>query len=255
MFQTIMAFNSELDSALQHLNRDFTSHDPNFLANKITQTYVELIEKYMPLKKLSINHKRNPDKPWITQGLKKSIRTKFKLYKKARNSGKENHWSAYKKYLNVLTHTKKKAEFLHYKKMSVLYGHDKSKTWKLINEISQRKRKCSHSGIKSLRIKNGIIIKDPSEIANCLNDHFSGVGGLMAQEIESNSPNTKDPISYIRKNVDRSMFMNFTNSAEISEGINKLQNKKSSGYDLISNCILKSTNLSISPYLELLFNT
>ena len=114
------AFNSELDSALQHLKRDFTTHDPNFLANKITQTYVELIEKYMPLKKLSINHKRNPDKPWITQGLKKSIRTKFKLYKKARNSGKENHWSAYKKYLNVLTRTKKKAEFLHYKKMSVL---------------------------------------------------------------------------------------------------------------------------------------
>ena len=123
----------------------------------------------------------------------------------------------------------------------------------MINEISQRKRKSRHSGIKTLKDKNGIITEDPSKIANSLNDHFSGIGGLMAQEIESNSPNTTDPISYVRKNVGRSMFMNFTNSAEISDGICKLQNKKSSGHDLISNCILKSTNLSISPYLELLF--
>ena len=125
----------------------------------------------------------------------------------------------------------------------------------MINEISQRKRKSHHSGIKSLKDKNGILTENPSEIANCLNDHFSAIGGLMAQEIESNSSNTKDPISYIRGDVDRSMFMNFTNSSEISESICKLQNKKSSGHDLISNCILKSTNLSISPYLELLFNT
>ena len=45
-----------------------------------------------------------------------------------------------------------------------------------------------------------------------------------------------------------------TNSYEISTLINKLNNKKSSGYDLISNHILKSTNFTISPYLEMLFN-
>ena len=125
----------------------------------------------------------------------------------------------------------------------------------MINEISQRKRKASHSGIKSLKDRDGNIIESPSKIANCLNDHFSSVGGRMAQELESNSTNTKDPISYIKKNVDKSLFMNFTNSTEISKGIHKLQDKKSSGYDLISNCILKSTNSSISPYLEILFNS
>ena len=65
------AFNSELDSALHYLDRDFTTHDPNILANRITQTYINLIDKYMSLKKLSVNRKRNPDKPWITKGLKR----------------------------------------------------------------------------------------------------------------------------------------------------------------------------------------
>ena len=63
----------ELDSALQNLNRDFTTHNPNILGNEITHTYINLIDKYMPLKKLSIYRKRNPDKPWITKGLKKSL--------------------------------------------------------------------------------------------------------------------------------------------------------------------------------------
>ena len=99
------AFNSELDSALQHLHRNFTAHDPNALASKITQTYVTLIDKYMPLRKLSINCKRNPEKPWswISKGLKKSIRTKFKLYKKARNSNIEADGCSYKTYLTVLS--------------------------------------------------------------------------------------------------------------------------------------------------------
>ena len=90
----------------------------------------------------------------------------------------------------------------------MIYGQDKSKTWKLINEISQRKRKTS-PGIKSLKDRDGNIIESPSKIANCLNGHFSSVGGLMAQELESNSTNIKDPISYIKKNVDKSLFMNF----------------------------------------------
>ena len=55
------AFNLELGKALEHIHGSFISHDPNVLAKEITQTYVSLIEKYMPLKKISNKRKRNPD--------------------------------------------------------------------------------------------------------------------------------------------------------------------------------------------------
>ena len=149
-------FNAELDSALQHLHSNFTSHDPNVIARAITETYVSLIDKYMPLKKISNKRKRNPDKPWISRGLKKSINTKFKLYKKSKKSGNLDDNLKYKKYLNVLTRTKQNAEHLYYKNLSMLYGQNKSKTWKLINEVSNRKRKSNDLRIKTLVNKNGL---------------------------------------------------------------------------------------------------
>ena len=121
------------------------------------------------------------------------------------------------------------------------------------NEISNRKRKSSKSGIKSLKDQNGTIIEDPQKIANRLNDHFSTVGSVMANEINSQSVSPRDPLSYIKKNVDSSLFLSYTSAFEIFKCISKLENKKSSGYDCISNSILKSTNQAISPYLEILF--
>ena len=198
---------------------------------------------------------RNADKPWITKGLKNSVRTKFKLYKKAKKTGYQNHWSAYLKYMNVLTRTKQKAKHMYYKELSILYGQNKSKTWKMINDISNRKRKSSQSRVDSLKDKSGTIIEDPLKISNCLNNHFSTVGSSMANEINSQIKDTKDPLTYIRKNVQNSLFMNYTSISEILNCISKMDNKKSSGYDCISNSILKCTNHVIAPYLETLYNS
>ena len=119
----------------------------------------------------------------------------------------------------------------------------------LIQNLFDRAAAC-----QSLMNKEGIRIDGNLEIANCLNSHFSSVGLMMAENIESLNMSARDPLSYIKKDVDRSLFLNYTSSVEIFERISKLQNKKSSGYDLISNNILKSTNLTISPYLEIFKN-
>ena len=76
----------------------------------------------------------------------------------------------------------------------------------------------------------------------------------MADKIECEQHSTIDPLSYITKEVKNSMFIQYTSTYEISECISKLNNKKSSGYDLISNRVLKATNITISSYLKTLFN-
>ena len=159
----------------------------------------------------------------------------------------------YRNFENVLTKTKRKAEYLYYKNLSVLYGQNKSKTWRLVNEIAKRKRKSSIS-IKSLLDKKGNRLDDPKDIANCLNSHFTSVGKEMADKFDTEDKSVPNPLDYIKKDVKDSMFLNYTSTHEIFQYISKLDNKKSSGFDLINNCILKASNATISSYLKILFN-
>ena len=75
--------------------------------------------------------------------------------------------------------------------MSIIYGNDKSKTWKLVNEISHRKRKkgCSINAIVN---KDGIRLTDPQDIANCLNDHLGTVGANMAGKFDDSAASETD---------------------------------------------------------------
>jgi len=133
-------FNVELHDSLsenipfQHLL------NPNFLSSSISENYHKVIDKFMPLRKQKENI-ACPDKPWITSGFKTSINKKWSLFHKWKKSNIPADWIKYTKHLNLLTHLKKKAEIMYYQDKAKLYGQDKSKTWQLVNEISNYKRK------------------------------------------------------------------------------------------------------------------
>ena len=226
--------------------------NPNFLSSAITENYQKVIDKFMPLQK----KKENvicPDKPWITSGFKVSINKKWTLFHKWKKTKLISDWLKYTKHLNLLTHLKKKAEIMYYRNKAKLYGQDKSKTWQLVNEISNYKRKVK-TNIKCIIDKDGIEHTDPVSKANCLNDHFGSVGKNMAENYQNTPSSLKDPLSFMQKKIHNSFVLSGTNSFEISTLIRKLNNKKSSGYDSISNKVLKETKDTILPYLVVLFN-
>ena len=70
-------FNIELSNAL---NLSFSNHflnvTVNDFANRISSIFQELIDKFMPLRKLTRKEKRFFKKPWITPALKVSIKRK-----------------------------------------------------------------------------------------------------------------------------------------------------------------------------------
>ena len=127
--------------------------------------------------------------------------------------------------------------------------------WRLVNEISNRKRKSSNS-IKCLSDKDGKKLEDPFCIANCLNTHFSSVGKNMAAKIDNeiSSKRLKDPLDYLPKKVKNSLYFSDIDYSEVLSLISKLVLKKACGFDLISNRILKATSYIISPFLAKLFN-
>ena len=111
----------------------------------------------MPLTKKKISkNKKNPfHKPWITPGMIESSDKKNQLFEKARNSKNEEDYIGYKKYLNIFTRLKNKWREGYYLERAILYSQDKFKTWQLINEISNRKRK-KQTSIKTIKNKEGM---------------------------------------------------------------------------------------------------
>ena len=161
----------------------------------------------------------------------------------------------FKAHCNLLVKLKRKARLEYDKQKFEDYDHDKSKTWRHINEIMKRKRN-SKSSIKNIRNKEGNLVCNTTDIANCLNEHFSTVGKNMASKFENaeNSEQLKDPLDYISKRVDSSLEFSDTTTSEILDIILAQDSKKSCGYDEINNKIIKKTSNVVTPFLKILFN-
>ena len=65
----------------------------------------------------------------------------------------------------------------------------------------------------------------------------------------------KDPLEYVSVDQKESMYLFETDECEIYKLISKLHLRKASGYDHISNRILKETCAVITPFLSKLFNS
>ena len=86
----------------------------------------------------------------------------------------------YKAYCNLRTRLKFKARNNYYAELAIEYGNDKSKIWRLVKEITNRK-KSTNNTIKVIVDKAGRKLRDPKLIANSLNEHFSTVGEKWLQ--------------------------------------------------------------------------
>ena len=207
----------------------------------------------MPVKPLSRKQRRFFNKPWITKGIKVSIKTKNKMFRICKSSSEPSLLEKYRVYRNLLTRLKSRAKNNYYADLAIQYGNDKSKIWRLVNEITKRKR-ITNNSIKSIIDKNGDKLHDPKLIANSLNEHFSTIGEKMASDLEMSANPTKDPLDYITTDVEANFLPSLTNTSEILKLISKLNDKKASGYDSISNKILKATRHTIAPYIAALIN-
>ena len=89
-----------------------------------------------------VSRKRAHDKPWITSGLKRSIKTNNRLYKLSIHKGDPNTNQKYKNYKNLLRKCKKAAEDLYYHN---LFSDAKISTFNLCKHlgslINPRKKK------------------------------------------------------------------------------------------------------------------
>ena len=211
----------------------------------------ERLNEHAPLKTIAIRSKKR-DEPWLTTSLKRSIQKQQNLYKKTLSHCCENSLRIkYQNYKRTLSKLKRFCKHDYYRNKCIEFKSNTKKLWALINTAIRKNNDkscvidCIQSG-KLTHYKGNVIAEEFAK-------YFSTVGREFANRIpSSNTPIAKyiDKISPCGK----SMFFSPTDHVEIMKLIESLPNKTSTGFDDVSNVLLKELKDCICRPLSVIFN-
>ena len=136
---------------------------------KFIQIVREKFENSFPF--VQVSRKRMKDKPWITKGLKISIRKCHRLYKQTFTDVNIHTKEAYKKYKNLLRKCLRITENNYYMRIFDNAKQSAFALWKNLGPVINPGKKKRSTGISKLLFQ-GQFTKAPHEIANNMNKHF-----------------------------------------------------------------------------------
>jgi exonuclease III len=196
------------------------------------EQYCSLYNECFPFKSYKSEYHNN--KPWLSIGIKNSIKTKNKLYYLSKKYPTELNKTKYKEYRNKIHSLIKKTEKKFYEDKLKQNQSNIKKSWCIIKEIINKK---INKQISNEFIINGHKTSNKNTIATAFNQYYVNVGPTLAKSIP---PVNINPTSYIEKYNENTLFLNPTCSGEIKTIIKNLKDS-SPGYDDIQVKIIKLT--------------
>ena len=187
-------------------------------------------------------------KPWLTVGLRQSIRFKNILYKKYLKNPTDLNRTNYKKYRNKLHHILRCAERQHYEEVIKNNKNNLRKTWGVMKEIINKKKTTSKA---SFFVHNDAKITDSQSISNLFNTFFVNVGKSLSDKIP---PTNRSAMSYIKSTYSKSFYMKPTNRNELIIAIKNLKPNSSSGWDEVSPKVIQFCHVQLVDPLVHLIN-
>lgn len=188
-------------------------------------------------------------KPWITPGLIRCMRHRDKLHLKAKsNPDNLTLQSSYKRYRNFCNNLLKKVKITYEKTELERAGSNSKQIWKSIKKVTyttKQRESCSNL----LRL-----CPSPLSSANHANEFFVNIGKNLAENIQRNLPVPPSPSNYLsHKHTSKSFVLLNTNEEEVEQIIMSLKNDSATGWDGISNKILKRFRQNFVPPLTFIF--
>ena len=232
--------------------------DVNKSFNVLETNLNNLIEKYMPMRKLTKKEVKSLGKPWITNDIKQAIRQREKMYGKfikAKDAGiKEDYHRQFKELRNQIVNRCRISKNTYYRQYFTEYSNNIKNTWKGIKTLIN-----INSTVKdhptSLLTKKGLI-SQPKEIANTFNVYFSTIAKELQGKIYHRG---HDFNLYLKNKNEHNFFINPTNRYEVLNIINTISISKAIGPHSIPTDIFHLIKLNISvPLTEIInlsFNT
>ena len=159
-------FNSELSDALVSQTTFSDQFDVDTVFSCFYNTLLALVDKHAPLKTLSNRKLKQFSKPWITSGLKKSIKIKNSLFQ----SGDLVNYKIYRSKISSVTRLSKKN---YYHALFAENLNNMKNTWNEINRLINDKKKRKQVISSPKRPDDNSLTNDPFEISNIFNNYFS----------------------------------------------------------------------------------
>ena len=238
------SFNNDLQ------NINWTSVCQHTDANQSFSRFYKLINKtinkHAPLRCIPNRKQKLLAKPWLTAGLRKSIRVKNALFL-------TSDWDKYKFYRNKIISLTRLSKANYYQSFFDLNIRNARQTWKGINElIGCCKKKNKHNPLNFIcSTPNEVPTSDPKEISDILNRYFATVGHKLASKI----PQTINTFSdYLDPPLNHTFFFDPIIPEDINLEISTLQDNKAHGLYSSPVKLLKLASGVISVPLATIFN-
>ena len=152
--------------------------DCNLAYSMFNSVFLNCYNQCFPIRKVKVTYKNR--KRWLTEGLKKSIKVKNKLYVRSIKRPTLHNVRKYKDYKHKLKYLLRKSEKEHYDSLMRRYQSNVKKSWGVIKEVINRNKvkKCNDTFLI-----NGHEESDIKIICNAFNNFYVNVGPSLASKI------------------------------------------------------------------------
>jgi len=230
--------------------------DPNENYEILLKILTEAKIKHIPKKNRRFNKRKDKKEKWMTDELLTQINKKNDMYVDWKTNSRSidiynNKKINFKTYERIVDRNIIETKKLYYHNTFQNIKNSMKKTWKTINETlgkGHNKRELPASVLHM-----GIQINDPVEIANVFNDYFANIGTNLNTSMHNDHENNMFK-QYLQTPSTHSCTFESISENDILDIINKMDNKSSSGFDCISNKILKYIKHEISKALTVIIN-
>ena len=183
--------------------------------SKFLYMFKNIYDKSFPVKKVKTQYRSRL--PWLSFGLKLSIKYKNKLYRISIKHPTSYNINAYKLYKNKLTSILKEAEKVYYQTEIISNKSNLRKVWAIIKQVIN---KTKTSRISDKFMHNKTLISDPVNIANCFNNYFVNIGPTLASKLRKENISHRD---FLPERTTASLFLEPTDEVEIKKIIRNLK--------------------------------
>ena len=143
----------------------------------------------------------------------------------SKQTGLSEDYDRYKAHRNKPTYLITICRNDYFLEKSASYEQDRARTWQLVKEImnfKQKSSKLSKPWWVSL-VKHWLTPLRSLTFSIKSNHHFGSMGQFMAQNFDNmDSSKLRDPLSYISKDIQNSIFLSLPKAEEISKNQSRL---------------------------------
>ena len=244
-----------IDLAAIDMSKDvIVENNPDQSLNNLLSHTDMLTDRYTPLNKLTNKEFKQTTKPWITLGIRNSIKRKDKLFKKYINmktsvlrDDVHNEYKILKNRINSLIYHSKKN---YYTKFFREYANNIKKVWTGIKNIINIKSK-DHNAPNCIEV-NDELVTDNKDICNNFNEYFTNVADKILKN--NKTPILKTFDKYLPERNSKSFVFDPCTANEVFLLVEQLNPHKGTGPNGIHTEILQLINHLICDTLCKIFN-